>query len=314
MTFFKKLFSNKKDESVYQTGLSETRKGFGAKLTQLFSGATQYDDAWFDNLLALLLQSDVSFKSAKKIIKAFQKKVKKSMSEDEALGELVKVIKNQYGDNIEPVSLHDGLNVFLMVGVNGTGKTTTCAKLAHNYHQEGKKVLLVGGDTFRAAGSNQLKVWADKVGVLFYGGKPGEDPASVFVDGVRFAKENEVDLVICDSAGRLQNKVNLMNELNKMKRVLIREAGQIDHTYLVIDGNTGQNGLIQAQTFTEVADVDSIIVTKLDGSPKGGVLLSIKDELDLKVSYIGLGEGVNDLKAFDIDTYLYNLVFDDESE
>ncbi|NLC64236.1 MAG: signal recognition particle-docking protein FtsY [Erysipelothrix sp.] len=313
MSFFKKIFSNKKDEPVYTTGLSETRKGFGAKLAGLFSKNTQYDDAWFDNLLALLLQSDVSLKSAKKIIKIFRKNVKSNMSESEALNALVEVIRNQYGDNIEPQTLHEGMNVFLMVGVNGTGKTTTSAKLAHHYHLQDKKVLLVGGDTYRAAGSNQLKVWAEKVGVSFIGGSEGQDPASVYVDALRHAKENHFDLVICDSAGRLQNKVNLMNELDKMKRVLVKEAGQIDHTYLVIDGNTGQNGLSQAKTFTEVTPVDSIIVTKLDGSPKGGVLLSIKDELGLKVSHIGLGEGLDDLRPFDIDTYLYNLVFDHES-
>lgn len=310
MSFFKKIFSKKEEAAVYTTGLSETRKGFGAKLAGLFGRQTEFDDVWFDNLLALLLQSDVSLKSARRIIKSFRKEVKRGMDEQEALEALAQVIKSQYGENLDFQSLHDGLNVFFVVGVNGTGKTTTCAKLAHQYHLEDKKVLLVGGDTFRAAGSNQLKVWADKVGVDFFGGKEGEDPASVYVEAVRHAKANDFDLVICDSAGRLQNKVNLMNELDKMKRVLIKEAGQIDHTFLVIDGNTGQNGLSQAKTFTEVTPVDSIIVTKLDGSPKGGVLLSIKDELGLKVSHIGLGEKVEDLRPFDIDTYLEALVFD----
>lgn len=311
MSFFKNLFSKKEETPVYSTGLSETRKGFGSKLAGLFGRQTEFDDAWFDNLLALLLQSDVSLKSARKIIKSFRKEVKKSMNEEEALESLVGVMKAQYGESLKPQSLHEGLNVFLVVGVNGTGKTTTCAKLANQYHLDGKKVLLVGGDTFRAAGSNQLKVWADKVGVDFFGGREGEDPASVYVEAVRHAKANDFDLVICDSAGRLQNKVNLMNELDKMKRVLVKEAGEIDHTFLVIDGNTGQNGISQAKTFTEVTPVDSIIVTKLDGSPKGGVLLSIKDELGLKVSHIGLGEKVEDLRPFDIDTYLEALVFDD---
>lgn len=310
MSFFKNIFSKKEESTVYTTGLSETRKGFGSKLAGLFGIQTEFDDIWFDNLLALLLQSDVSLKSARKIIKSFRKEVKRGMDEQEALEALVQVIKSQYGENIEVQPLHDGLNVFLVVGVNGTGKTTTCAKLAHQYYLQDKKVLLVGGDTFRAAGSNQLKVWSDKVGVDFFGGKEGEDPASVYVEAVRHAKANDFDLVICDSAGRLQNKVNLMNELDKMKRVLIKEAGHIDHTFLVIDGNTGQNGLSQAKTFTEVTPVDSIIVTKLDGSPKGGVLLSIKDELGIKVSHIGLGEKVEDLRPFDIDTYLEAMVFD----
>lgn len=310
MSFFKNIFSKKEESTVYTTGLSETRKGFGSKLAGLFGRQTEFDDIWFDNLLGLLLQSDVSLKSARKIIKSFRKEVKRGMDEQEALEALVQVIKSQYGENLEVQPLHDDLNVFLVVGVNGTGKTTTCAKLAHQYHLQGKKVLLVGGDTFRAAGSNQLKVWSDKVGVDFFGGKEGEDPASVYVEAVRHAKANDFDLVICDSAGRLQNKVNLMNELDKMKRVLIKEAGHIDHTFLVIDGNTGQNGLSQAKTFTEVTPVDSIIVTKLDGSPKGGVLLSIKDELGIKVSHIGLGEKVEDLRPFDIDTYLEAMVFD----
>ena len=312
MSFFKKMYT--KEEKVYETGLTETKKGFGAKLASLFTKSSQFDDAWYDSLLALLLQSDVSLKSSKKIIKAFRKEVKNNMSEEDALEKFVEVIQRQYGENIQPYELvEDRLNVFLVVGVNGTGKTTTCAKLASQYKDQGKKVMLVGGDTFRAAGSDQLKVWAEKVGVLFHGGSQGQDPASVYVDAIRKAKEEDVDLVICDSAGRLQNKVNLMNELDKMKRVLIKEAGHIDHTYLVIDGNTGQNGLSQAKTFTEVTPIDSIIVTKLDGSPKGGVLLSIKDELGIKVSHIGLGESADDLRPFDIEQYLKSLVFTDDA-
>lgn len=308
MSFFKKLFKSDKEEEYYKVGLEATRKTFGDKIMGLFKGNTQFDDRWYDDLLALLIQADVSVKSGKKIIRSLRKEMKQVKSEEEAISHLKNIIFQQYGDNVEPYELEDRLNVFLMVGVNGTGKTTTCAKLAHLYAKEGKKVLLVGGDTFRAAGSNQLKLWADKIGVSFFGGKEGEDPASVYVGAIRHAKENDFDLVICDSAGRLQNKVNLMNELDKMRRVLVREAGQIDQTYLVLDGNTGQNGISQAKNFTEVTPVDSLIVTKLDGSPKGGVLLSIKDELDLKVSYIGLGEGLDDLRVFDIAHYLDSLV------
>ncbi len=305
---FKKTQELKEDQELYSTGLEATKQSFGSKLKALFTGKPQFDDAWFDHLLATLIQSDVSLKSSQKIIKTFRKHVKASMSQEDALETLVEIMHQQYGDNIEPYNLHDGLNVILVVGVNGSGKTTSCAKLAHHYVKQGKKVLLVGGDTFRAAGSSQLGVWAESVGAGFIGGTENQDPASVFVDGARLAKEEGYDLIICDSAGRLQNKVNLMNELDKMKRVLTREAGQIDHTYLVIDGNTGQNGLSQAKSFTEVADVNSLIVTKLDGSPKGGVLLSIKDELGIKVSYIGLGESMDDLRPFDIESYLANLV------
>ncbi len=308
MTFFKKIFKSKKDEELYQVGFEKTRATFGDKLFSMFSSKPSFDDLWYDNLLANLIQADVSVKSARKIIKTFKKEMKNIKDEQEALELLVQVMKDQYGENIEPYVLEDRLNVFLMVGVNGTGKTTTCAKLAHHYQNEGKKVLLVGGDTFRAAGSNQLKVWAQRIGVGFFGGKENEDPASVYVGAIRHAKEENYDLVICDSAGRLQNKVNLMNELEKMRRVLTKEAGGIDQTYLVLDGNTGQNGISQAKNFTEVTPIDSLIVTKLDGSPKGGVLLSIKDELNLKVSYVGLGEGLEDLRVFDIDSYLSSLV------
>ncbi|QIK70117.1 signal recognition particle-docking protein FtsY [Erysipelothrix sp. HDW6C] len=312
MGFFDKLkksFSKKEDKELYSTGLNSTKATFGNKLKEMFVGKPKFDDAWYDHLLAVLIQSDVSLKSAQKIIKAFRKEIKPSMTQEESLETLADVMYRQYGENITPYALADGrLNAILVVGVNGSGKTTTCAKLAYHYKEEGKKVLLVGGDTFRAAGSNQLKVWADEIGVDFIGGDEGRDAASVYVDAARHAKENNYDIMICDSAGRLQNKVNLMNELAKMKRVLEREVGSIDHTYLVIDGNTGQNGLSQAKLFTEVTPVDSLIVTKLDGSPKGGVLLSIKDELGIKVSHIGLGEKMEDLRPFDIEAYLYNLV------
>ncbi len=305
----KASFTKKEDKVLYETGLNATKASFGDKLKAMFTGKPAYDDAWFDHLLAVLLQSDVSLKSAQKIIKTFRKDVKNSMSEEEALEVLVKVMLNQYGDNITPYEVESGrLNTIFVVGVNGAGKTTTCAKLAYHYHQQGLKVLLVGGDTFRAAGSNQLKVWSEEVGVGFVGGEEGRDAAAVFVDAARLAKQENYDIMICDSAGRLQNKVNLMNELEKMKRILVRETGQIDHTYLVIDGNTGQNGLSQAKTFTEVTPIDSLIITKLDGSPKGGVLLSIKDELGIKVSYVGLGEKMEDLRPFEIEAYLYNLV------
>lgn len=307
---FRKKQETATDSKLYETGLEATKKSFGSKLKSLFTGAPAFDDAWFDHLLAVLIQSDVSLKSSQKIIKSFRKQVKSNMSQEEAIETLVETIFNQYGNNIEPYQLHEGLNTFLVVGVNGSGKTTTCAKLAKSYIDQGKKVLLVGGDTFRAAGSSQMKVWADTVGAGFVGGSENQDPASVYVDAARLAKAEGYDLMICDSSGRLQNKVNLMQELDKMRRVLEREAGSIDHTYLVIDGNTGQNGISQAKGFTEVTDVNSLIVTKLDGSPKGGVLLSIKDELGIKVSYVGLGESLEDLRPFDIESYLGNLVGD----
>lgn len=305
---FRKKQETTQDSELYATGLEATKQSFGAKLKSLFSGKPQFDDAWYDHLLAVLIQSDVSLKSSQKILKSFRKKVNSSMSQEEAIETLIETMYAQYGDNLPEYTPHEGLNVFLVVGVNGSGKTTTCAKLAKRYIDQGLKVLLVGGDTFRAAGSSQMKVWADTVGAGFVGGSENQDPASVYVDAARVAKDQGYDVMICDSSGRLQNKVNLMQELEKMKRVLVKEVEKIDHTYLVIDGNTGQNGLSQAKGFTEVTDVNSLIVTKLDGSPKGGVLLSIKDELGIKVSDIGLGEALEDLRPFDIESYLGNLV------
>lgn len=305
---FRKKKETDQDQVLYQTGLEATKQSFGSKLKSLFTGKPQFDDAWFDHLLAVLIQSDVSLKSAQKIIKEFRKQIKSNMDQDEAIELLIEIMFQQYGENLPIYETHDGLNVFLVVGVNGSGKTTTCAKLAHHYISQGKKVLLVGGDTFRAAGSSQMGAWAETVGAGFVGGSENQDPASVYVDAARVAKAEGYDVMICDSSGRLQNKTNLMKELEKMKRVLVREVDHIDHTYLVIDGNTGQNGLSQAKGFTEVTDVNSLIVTKLDGSPKGGVLLSIKDELGIKVSYIGLGESLDDLRPFDIESYLGNLV------
>lgn len=315
MSYFKKLKEafSKKDQELYTTGLSNTKRSFGDNLKRMFLGDPEFDDAWYDHVLALLLQADVSLGTAQKIMKSFRKQMKHKTSLDEAWALFLQTIENQYGENVAPYAIEKGrLNTILMVGVNGSGKTTTSAKLASQLHDLGYKVLLVGGDTFRAAGSSQLGQWAQRIGVEFMGGEPNQDPSSVFVDAARFAKAHDIDVMICDSAGRLQNKTNLMNELEKMKRVLVKEAGSVDHTYLVIDGNTGQNGLQQAKIFTEVTPVDSLIVTKLDGSPKGGVLLSIQDELGIKASHIGLGEGVEDLKVFEIQPFIASMVDIDE--
>lgn len=317
MGFFESLkekFKTKenKDKELYKTGLNVSKQGFGDKLKSMFMGKPKFDDAWYDHFLALLIQGDVSLKSAKKIIKQLRKNIKTSMNEEEALDVLLEVMLNHYGEDLGAYEFVEGrLNVLMLVGVNGSGKTTTAAKLAKRHKDAGHKVLLVGGDTFRAAGSSQLNVWADEVGVDFIGGKNQEDPASVYVKASRYAKEHDFDIMICDSAGRLQNKTNLMNELSKMRRVLKREAGNIDHTYCVIDGNTGQNGLEQAKSFFEAAKIDSLIVSKLDGSPKGGVIFSINDELGIKVSNIGLGEGMDDLRVFDIEAFAYRLLSDE---
>ena len=203
-----------------------------------------------------------------------------------------------------------GPTVILMVGVNGVGKTTTIGKLAHKYISEGKKVMLIAGDTFRAGAVPQLKLWADRTGASFYG-KENTDPAGVIFDGLVKAKEENVDIVLIDTAGRLQNKVNLMNELEKINKVIGRHIEGAPHeTLLVIDATTGQNGISQAESFKSITNITGIVLTKLDGTAKGGIVLAIKDTVSLPVKFIGLGEGMDDLKPFDIEDYIYGLFKD----
>lgn len=202
----------------------------------------------------------------------------------------------------------DGLTVILVVGVNGVGKTTSIAKLTNSLKKDGKKVMLVAGDTFRAGAVEQLEVWANRLDVPIVKGNEKEDPSSVYYKGVEEAKKQNMDVVICDSAGRLQTKVNLMNELAKMRRVLGKEVEGAPHeVMLVIDATTGQNGVIQASSFANATGVDSIILTKMDGTSKGGIILSIREELGIPVKYVGVGEKVDDLIEFDLESYIYGL-------
>ena len=202
----------------------------------------------------------------------------------------------------------NGPTVLLVVGVNGVGKTTTIAKLAHRYIKQKKKVMLVAGDTFRAGATEQLKVWAERLKCSIVTGSENQDPASVVYDGMVQAKKQNIDLVICDTAGRLQNKTNLMNELAKMKRVIAKEIPDGPHDiFLIIDANTGQNGVIQAKAFKECTSLTGVVITKMDGTSKGGIILAIRDELGVPVRFIGLGEQMEDLEEFDLDQYLYGL-------
>lgn len=204
----------------------------------------------------------------------------------------------------------DGPTVILMVGVNGVGKTTTIAKLAHKYKNEGKKVMLIAGDTFRAGAVEQLKIWADRTNSLFYG-KENTDPAGVIYDGLLKAKEDDADIVLIDTAGRLHNKVNLMKELEKINKVIGRIIPGAPHeTLLVIDATTGQNGIMQAKAFKEITDITGIVLTKLDGTAKGGIVLAIKEEVNIPVKFVGLGEKMTDLIPFDIENYIYGLFKD----
>ena len=212
------------------------------------------------------------------------------------------------------LNLHDGLNVVLFVGVNGVGKTTSIAKIAYKLKKEGKKVLLAAGDTFRAGAIEQLSEWAKRIGVEIVTKPAGSDPSSVMFDAVKKAQSENYDVLLCDTAGRLQNKVNLMNELEKINRVIEREApGQPTETLLVIDATTGQNGMIQAKAFKEATNVSGVILTKLDGTAKGGIVLAIRNELGIPIKFIGLGEGLDDLEVFDIDLYgLFADFFDND--
>jgi fused signal recognition particle receptor len=205
----------------------------------------------------------------------------------------------------------NGLTVILFVGVNGTGKTTSIGKLAYKIKEEGKTVMLAAGDTFRAGAINQLKVWGDRVGCPVIAKDEGSDPSSVIFDAINKAKDQNIDVLLVDTAGRLQNKVNLMNELNKINRIIKRETNDSSYeTYLVVDATTGQNGLSQAKIFSEVADVTGIILTKLDGTAKGGIVLAIRNKLGIPISFVGLGEKITDLEYFDIEDYIYGLFAD----
>lgn len=203
------------------------------------------------------------------------------------------------------------LNIVLFVGVNGVGKTTTIAKVASEYIQKGKKVLLVAGDTFRAGAINQLRIWSERVGADFFCKDEGSDPSSVMFDAIQYAKKTNIDIILCDTAGRLQNKKNLMQELDKINRVISREVDNAPHeTLLVIDATTGQNGLSQAKIFNEVTNISGIVLTKLDGTAKGGIVLAIRDEMGIPIKYIGLGEKLDDLEHFDIEEYIYGMFSD----
>jgi len=248
-----------------------------------------------------------------------QESLDKKISDAEEINELVidKLFEG-YMNKGEKVECdvrfrNDGPTVLLVAGVNGVGKTTTIAKLAHRYISQGKKVMLCAADTFRAGAIEQLSIWAERLNCDIVTGKPNSDPASVAFDGAKKAKENNVDLLIVDTAGRLQNKVNLMNELSKISRVISKEIPDSPHeVFLVIDATTGQNGVIQAKQFLDCIKLTGIVITKMDGTSKGGIILAIRDELGIPVRFIGLGERMEDLKEFDLEKYLVGLCIGDE--
>ncbi|AGM24687.1 signal recognition particle-docking protein FtsY [Spiroplasma chrysopicola] len=325
MAFFQKLKERReeKKQQKLEKALQKTRLSFSSNIKKLASKYKTYDDEYLAELEEILITSDMGINMTLQITDAIRKKVQKGWSIDETNDYLVKVIMDLYDDpksKQNKLNIKDNrLNVILMVGVNGAGKTTTISKLTQQFMKEDKKVLLVAGDTFRAGAVEQLNQWAQRLKTeIVVPNKVGQDPASVIFDGISKAKAENYDIVIIDTAGRLQNKVNLMNELEKINRIIKRAIPDAPHeTLLVIDAVTGQNGVSQAKTFSEVTDITGIVLTKMDGTAKGGVVLAIKDQLNIPVKLIGLGEQPDDLQEFDIEQYIYNLTKDlflDEDE
>lgn len=308
----------KKDDSVkkYDEGLEKTRKEFVSKLSMLGIKYTKVSEEYFEELENILISADIGIKTVVNFMDSLRKRVKsENISDTKYLNEVI--VDELFIIYVNNESITDKINfassgptVILVVGVNGVGKTTTIAKLAHKYKMEGKKVMLIAGDTFRAGAVEQLKIWADRTESLFYG-KDGVDPAGVIYDGLVLSKEQNADVVLIDTAGRLQNKVNLMKELEKINKVIKKQIEGAPHeTLLVIDASTGQNGILQAKSFKEVTDITGLVLSKLDGTSKGGIVLAIKEEVNIPVKFVGLGEKMTDLETFDIESYIYGLFKD----
>ncbi len=315
---FKEIFKkeDKKDIELYDKGLEKTRKEFVSNLSFLGHKYTKVNDEYFDELESILIKADIGVNTTYKFLDKLKKRVKEEKIEDASVLREI-IIDELFMIYVDGDSLTDKINiqkegptVILMVGVNGVGKTTTIGKLANIYHNQGHKVMLIGADTFRAGAVPQLEEWAKRTNSCFCG-KENVDPSSVIYDGLEKALKENCDLILIDTAGRLQNKINLMNELEKVNKVIGKIIPNAPHeTLLVIDATTGQNGISQAESFKEITNITGIVLTKLDGTAKGGIVLAIKEEVKLPVKFIGLGEGINDLKSFDIEEYIYGLLKD----
>jgi fused signal recognition particle receptor len=306
MNFFKRLFSSEKKESLNQ-GLEKTRTGFFSKLAKVIAGKSRVDEEVLDNLEELLISSDVGVETTIKIIKRIEERVSrdKYMGTEELNGilrdEISNLLSAHEGEEIEEVFIpkKQGPYVIMVVGVNGVGKTTTIGKLAHQLKTQGKNVMLGAADTFRAAAVDQLKIWSERAGVPIVSQGMGADPASVAFDTLQSAVAQGSDVVLIDTAGRLHNKVGLMNELTKIKRVMQKVIPDAPHeVLLVLDGSTGQNAFEQAKQFTAATDVNALAITKIDGTAKGGVVIGISDQFSIPVKYIGVGEKIGDLQVF----------------
>ncbi len=299
----------------YDRGLEKSRTGFGARLNKFLANFRHVDEDFFDDLEDMLIESDVGYDMAMKLSDELREEVKlqNAKSKQDVSNVIIEKMVELYDEagqdeNPDLTMAKEGPTVIMFVGVNGAGKTTTIGKMAALFKKQGKKVLLAAADTFRAGATEQLDVWAKRDGVDIVTGPENGDPAAVVFDAVKRAKDEEYDVLFVDTAGRLQNKVNLMNELAKMKRILTREIPDAPHeVLLVLDATTGQNALNQAKLFKESTDVTGIVLTKLDGTARGGIVLAIRNELHLPVKYVGLGEKVDDLQKFDAGDFVYGL-------
>ncbi|MGM0499424.1 MAG: signal recognition particle-docking protein FtsY [Bacillota bacterium] len=298
-------------------GLKKTKEGFVNRVTSIFAGRTNIDDELFEELEEVLIQADVGVKTTFALIEKLKEDVEvEEITEPEELMEYFqKELKSMLQNDEGSFNFDKELNIIMVVGVNGAGKTTTIAKIAGRYKKQGKKVMLAAGDTFRAGAIEQLQIWGDRLGVNVISQQEGSDAAAVAYDAVQSANAKDVDLLIVDTAGRLHTQTNLMEELKKVKRVIDREAGKIKaevEVLLVLDATTGQNAISQAKLFNEAVSVDGIALTKLDGTAKGGIVIAVKNELQIPIKLIGVGEAAEDLQNFDPDEFIEALFSSEE--
>jgi len=318
MGFFKKLketISSKTEEVTqkFKEGLTKTRDSFAEKVNDLVAKYRKVDEEFFEELEEVLIQADVGVNTVMNLVEelrmeAKRRKIEESNELKPLISEKLTELLQKSDEDSKLNMAEEGLTVIMFVGVNGVGKTTTIGKMAHMFKSQGKKVLLAAGDTFRAGAIEQLEVWGERTGVDVIKQQAGSDPAAVMYDAIQAAKSRQVDVLLCDTAGRLQNKVNLMEELSKVYRVIQREIPSAPHeTLLVLDATTGQNALSQARTFGKSAGVTGLVLTKLDGTAKGGIVIAIRNELNIPVKYVGLGEKMDDLQPFDADQFVHAL-------
>ena len=315
MSFFKKFFTKEKKEDL-DKGLEKTKSTFLGRIGRAVAGKDKVDEEVLDELESILISSDVGLDTTVKIIERIEARVAsdKYMNTSELnqilRGEIVQLLAEQHEEDLEGYDLPSEAKpcVILVVGVNGVGKTTTIGKLAHQYQQQGLKVVLGAGDTFRAAAVDQLKIWSERVGCDFYSKGMQADPAAVAYETVKYAQDNQCDVAIIDTAGRLHTKFNLMKELSKIKRSITKRQEDAPHeVLLVLDATTGQNAIEQAKAFTEATDVSALALTKLDGTAKGGVAIGITDEFQVPIKYIGVGEGIEQLQIFNKEAFVDSL-------